>query len=99
MGPEVGGGTLSLPPPRAQAFAPRESRLRGAASAGRGGFVQAPVGCGVADREGLKRKAGEAAAELVQDGMVVGLGTGSTVRHFIEALGKRVAAGLKVQGI
>jgi ribose 5-phosphate isomerase A len=53
----------------------------------------------VADREALKRKAGEAAAELVQDGMVVGLGTGSTVRYFIEALGKRVAAGLKVQGI
>ncbi|MHB1260667.1 MAG: ribose-5-phosphate isomerase RpiA [Thermoplasmatota archaeon] len=53
----------------------------------------------MADREGLKRKAGEAAAELVQDGMVVGLGTGSTVRYFIEALGKRVAAGLKVQGI
>ncbi|HUR25810.1 MAG TPA: ribose-5-phosphate isomerase RpiA [Candidatus Thermoplasmatota archaeon] len=53
----------------------------------------------MADREALKRKAGEAAADLVQDGMVVGLGTGSTVRYFIEALGKRVAAGLKVQGI
>jgi ribose 5-phosphate isomerase A len=53
----------------------------------------------VADREALKRQAGEAAAELVQDGMVVGLGTGSTVRWFIEALGRRVAAGLKVQGI
>jgi ribose 5-phosphate isomerase A len=52
-----------------------------------------------ADRDALKRKAGEAAAELVQDGMVVGLGTGSTVRYFIEALGRRVAAGLKVQGI
>jgi ribose 5-phosphate isomerase A len=52
-----------------------------------------------ADRDELKRKAGQAAAELVQDGMVVGLGTGSTVRHFIDALGKRVAGGLKVQGI
>ncbi|MEA3136268.1 MAG: ribose 5-phosphate isomerase [Thermoplasmata archaeon] len=61
--------------------------------------MQGPVRSGVADREALKRKAGEAAAELVQDGMVVGLGTGSTVRYFIEALGKRVAAGLKVQGI
>lgn len=61
--------------------------------------MQGPVALGVADREALKRKAGEAAAELVQDGMVVGLGTGSTVRYFIEALGKRVAAGLKVQGI
>lgn len=53
----------------------------------------------MADREALKRKAGEAAADLVADGMVVGLGTGSTVRYFIEALGKRVSAGLKVQGI
>ncbi|HJQ92673.1 MAG TPA: ribose-5-phosphate isomerase RpiA [Candidatus Thermoplasmatota archaeon] len=53
----------------------------------------------MADREALKRKAGEAAAELVQDGMVVGLGTGSTVRYFIDALGKRVAGGLKVLGI
>ena len=52
-----------------------------------------------ADRDELKRKAGQAAAELVQDGMVVGLGTGSTVKHFIDALGKRVAGGLKVQGI
>ncbi|HJQ92964.1 MAG TPA: ribose 5-phosphate isomerase A, partial [Candidatus Thermoplasmatota archaeon] len=53
----------------------------------------------MADREALKRKAGEAAAELVQDGMVVGLGTGSIVRYFIDALGKRVAGGLKVLGI
>jgi ribose 5-phosphate isomerase A len=51
------------------------------------------------DREALKREAGEAAAELVADGMVVGLGTGSTVRHTIEALGRRVAAGLRIVGI
>jgi ribose 5-phosphate isomerase A len=51
------------------------------------------------DREALKRKAGEAAADLVQDGMVVGLGTGSTVRYAIEAIGRRVAAGMKVVGI
>jgi ribose 5-phosphate isomerase A len=51
------------------------------------------------DREALKREAGEAAAELVQDGMVVGLGTGSTVRYTIEALGRRVAAGLRIVGI
>src|ERR1044072_4788898 len=65
-----------------------------------GGFlVRGAVGSAVADREALKRQAGEAAAELVQDGMVVGLGTGSTVLWVIEALGRRVAAGLKVQGI
>lgn len=51
------------------------------------------------DKESLKREAGEAAADLVTDGMVVGLGTGSTVRYTIEALGRRAAAGLRIQGI
>jgi ribose 5-phosphate isomerase A len=36
-----------------------------------------------------KRAAGEAAAELVQDGMRLGLGTGSTVAYLLEALGER----------
>jgi ribose 5-phosphate isomerase A len=36
--------------------------------------------------EEQKRAAGEAAARLVEDGMVVGLGTGSTAAHFIRAL-------------
>lgn len=36
-----------------------------------------------------KRLAGEAAAELVEDGMRVGLGTGSTVAHFLAALAGR----------
>ncbi len=36
-----------------------------------------------------KRIAGEAAAELVQPGMIVGLGTGSTAVHFVRALGAR----------
>lgn len=47
----------------------------------------------------LKRKAGEAAAEEVEDGMVLGLGTGSTVRYAIEALGRRVAEGWDLQGV
>lgn len=37
-----------------------------------------------------KRFAGEGAAELVAEGMVIGLGTGSTARHFVAALGRRV---------
>jgi ribose 5-phosphate isomerase A len=44
------------------------------------------------DLEALKRAAAVAAATLVQDGMTVGLGTGSTVRHLvpaIAALGRR----------
>jgi len=36
-----------------------------------------------------KRLAGEAAAELVEEGMLVGLGTGSTVAHFLTALARR----------
>jgi ribose 5-phosphate isomerase A len=35
-----------------------------------------------------KRRSGEKAAEYVEDGMVVGVGTGSTVAFFIEALGR-----------
>ncbi len=47
----------------------------------------------------LKRRVAEAAAAQVEDGMVVGLGTGSTAALMIEALGRRVAAGLRVVGI
>jgi ribose 5-phosphate isomerase A len=36
-----------------------------------------------------KRLAAEAAAELVEEGMLVGLGTGSTVAHFLPALARR----------
>jgi ribose 5-phosphate isomerase A len=46
-----------------------------------------------------KRAAGENAAQAVEDGMVVGLGTGSTAAHAIRALGRRVDSGLDVQGI
>ena len=42
-----------------------------------------------------KRIAGEAAAALVEAGMVVGLGTGSTAAWFVKALGARGLAGLK----
>jgi len=37
-------------------------------------------------REDEKRAAAEAAAVLIEDGMTVGLGTGSTVAHFLPAL-------------
>src|SRR6478736_7188375 len=42
---------------------------------------------------------GEAAAALVEDGQIVGLGTGSTANAMIEALGRRVAAGLRISGV
>ncbi len=46
-----------------------------------------------------KRNAGESAVEVVEDGMVVGLGTGSTTAHAIRALGRMVDSGLDVHGI
>jgi ribose 5-phosphate isomerase A len=49
--------------------------------------------------EDQKRRAGEHAAECVDDGAVVGLGTGSTAAHAIRALGDRVDAGLDVVGV
>jgi ribose 5-phosphate isomerase A len=52
-----------------------------------------------ADRDQLKRAAALRAIEEVQDGMVVGLGTGSTAAHVVEGLAARVAAGLRVVGI
>ena len=44
----------------------------------------------------LKRAAAERAAELVTDGMRLGLGTGSTAAHFVAAVGERVRGGLRV---
>jgi ribose 5-phosphate isomerase A len=44
----------------------------------------------------LKREAAARALEEVQPGMRLGLGTGSTARHFVELLGAKVAAGLDV---
>src|SRR5215467_6368205 len=44
----------------------------------------------------LKRQAALRALDEVRDGMIVGLGTGSTASHFIRELGK---TGLKVAGI
>ena len=49
--------------------------------------------------ENEKETAGRAAAQLVHDGDVVGLGTGSTAYFTILALGDRVKSGLKIIGI
>ncbi|HEY7255831.1 MAG TPA: ribose-5-phosphate isomerase RpiA [Solirubrobacterales bacterium] len=46
-----------------------------------------------ADEE--KRLAAEASAELVEDGMAVGLGTGSTVAHLLPALARRGLDGIR----
>jgi len=52
-----------------------------------------------AGSDAAKRRAGEAAAEQVTEGMVVGLGTGSTAAYAIEALGGRVDDGLDIVGV
>jgi ribose 5-phosphate isomerase A len=46
-----------------------------------------------------KRAAGESAAEAVEDGAVVGLGTGSTAAHAIRAVGRKVDSGLDARGV
>ncbi|WP_418281853.1 ribose-5-phosphate isomerase RpiA [Halorubrum sp. DTA98] len=49
--------------------------------------------------DAAKRRAGESAAETVDDGDVVGLGTGSTAAHAIRAIGRSVDGGLDVRGV
>jgi ribose 5-phosphate isomerase A len=49
----------------------------------------------MADTEREKRVAAEAAAELVEPGQLVGLGTGSTVAHLLTALARRELPGLR----
>jgi ribose 5-phosphate isomerase A len=51
------------------------------------------------DADVLKRQAAARALEFVQPGMRLGLGTGSTARHFVELLAERVHAGLNVVGV
>lgn len=48
------------------------------------------------NRDAAKIAAGKAAADLIADGMVVGLGTGSTAMRFIESLIERCHQGLKI---
>ncbi|MBI4213025.1 MAG: ribose-5-phosphate isomerase RpiA [Chloroflexi bacterium] len=51
------------------------------------------------DLESLKQEAADRALELVRPGMVVGLGTGSTARYFVEGLGRRVREGLQISAV
>jgi ribose 5-phosphate isomerase A len=47
----------------------------------------------------FKQAAAEAAVALVEDGMVLGLGTGSTATLAVDALGLRVKQGLRIVGV
>jgi ribose 5-phosphate isomerase A len=51
------------------------------------------------DVEAGKRAAAARALDYVRPGMRLGLGTGSTARHFVDLLGERVRAGFRVLGV
>jgi ribose 5-phosphate isomerase A len=51
------------------------------------------------DLDHLKKAAALKASEFVRSGMVVGLGTGSTAKHLLVALGEQVKAGMKLRGV
>jgi ribose 5-phosphate isomerase A len=51
------------------------------------------------DLDGFKKDAALKAVEFVRDGTVVGLGTGSTAKHLVIALGEQVRAGMKLRGV
>ena len=50
----------------------------------------------MSDQDALKRAAAEKALELVQDGMLLGLGSGTTTKYFTEGVGRLVAGGMKL---
>lgn len=50
------------------------------------------------ETDGYKSMVGSAAADLVEDGMVIGLGTGSTAAFLVQALAQRLRAGLRIVG-
>lgn len=49
-------------------------------------------------QDNWKRLAGEAAARLIEDGMVLGLGSGSTAAYVVRTLGLRIQDGLRIVG-
>ncbi len=52
-----------------------------------------------AEVEGQKQAAAERALELIRPGTIIGLGTGSTARYFIDALARKVRDGLEVHAV
>ncbi len=49
--------------------------------------------------DSLKQAAAVRAAELIEDGMIVGLGSGSTAKLFVSALAERVRNGLRIETV
>jgi hypothetical protein len=75
---------------RFRLFSVRDQGYRTVCYRGVGGQVSADL---------QKRAAAARAIEFVRPGMKLGLGTGSTAKHFVELLGERVRAGLNVVGV
>jgi ribose 5-phosphate isomerase A len=57
------------------------------------------LGGGMNSQDELKRQAAEAAVAEVENGMVLGLGSGSTAELALQTLAVRVAAGLQISGV
>src|SRR5438046_9270168 len=53
----------------------------------------------MADMDDVKKMAAESAVAQVLDGMVVGLGTGSTAEFVLQALARRIRKGLRITGV
>lgn len=53
----------------------------------------------ISSNKELKQMVGTRAADLVQSGMTVGIGTGSTITFLIQELGQRIKKGLSIQGV
>ena len=51
------------------------------------------------EQEEMKKQAAEKAVQYIEDGMIIGLGTGSTVEFAIKKIGELVREGLNVEGI
>ena len=47
----------------------------------------------------MKKLAAEKAVEYIEDGMIIGLGTGSTVAYALKKMGERIRDGLDIKGI
>ena len=55
--------------------------------------MNAAEGNGVSLQDRLKKEAGISAVDFIESGMVLGLGTGTTVRYALEEIGKRYKEG------
>ena len=51
------------------------------------------------DKEDFKKQAGEEATKHIEDGMIIGLGTGSTVEYTLRKIGQMIKEGFKIKGI